>query len=253
MTAGGRALPPTSPFAGDDGRADPRLAAALARHAGAAGPAGPAAGLAEVVAALAAARVLVPVLAVLEEAGEVEHDGHAHAVDKEASAGVVALRTADGRTAMPVFSSVAAMTAWRADARPVPTAGPRAALSAAGEGWEVLVVDPAGPATAVVPRPAVWALAQGLPWAPAVLDGEVDAEVAGAVRRALADVPGVVAAGTSPGTRAEVAVTAVLVPGLDRARLDAVLARVNAALAADEVVAARVDSLELRVRPATQA
>jgi hypothetical protein len=39
-----------------------------------------------------------------------------------------------------------------------------------------------------------------------------------------------------------------LVPGLDRRALDALLARVNAALAADETVTARVDSLELRLR-----
>ena len=47
--------------------------------------------------------------------------------------------------------------------------------------------------------------------------------------------------------RAEVAVLLRLVPGLDRARLDGVLARVNAALAADETVTVRVDSLELRL------
>ena len=42
------------------------------------------------------------------------HDGHAHTVDKEASAGIVALRAPDGRTALPVFTSVATMAAWRA-------------------------------------------------------------------------------------------------------------------------------------------
>ena len=39
-------------------------------------------------------------------------------------------------------------------------------------------------------------------------------------------------------------------PGLDRAALDAVLARVQQLLAADEVVTERVDSLELRVSAA---
>ena len=39
-------------------------------------------------------------------------------------------------------------------------------------------------------------------------------------------------------------------PGLDRAGLDAVLAQVNAALARVELVATRVDSLELRPRTA---
>ncbi|GIG27882.1 SseB family protein [Cellulomonas marina] len=247
--SGGRALPPTSPFAGDDGSPDPALAAALAAHAAAEHG-----DLAAVVAALAGARVLVPVLAQVEVAGAVGHDvGGAAvelAVDKEASAGVVALRVPDGRTALPVFSGTAAMTAWRASARPVPTHGPKAALSAVHEGWEVLVVDPAGPVAAVVPRPAVWALAQGRSWAPAVVAGVVAPEVDTAVRTALAGLPAVVAVATAPGARAEVAVHLALAPGLDRAGLDATLARVNAALAADELVAGRVDSLELRVRAA---
>ena len=51
-----------------------------------------------------------------------------------------------------------------------------------------------------------------------------------------------------PGSRAEITVILTLVPGLDRVGLDAVLARVNAALVADETVAGRVDSLELRLR-----
>lgn len=240
----GRALPPSSPFAGDDGSADPRVAAALSAYGGGDGT------VAGVVAALAGTRVLVPVLAELEAADVVVHDGHAHTVDKEASAGIVALRTPDGRTALPVFTSVAAMTAWRADARPVPTDVARAALSAVDEGWEVLVVDAGGPVTVLLPRTAVWALAQSQAWRPAVVDGTVDREVADAVRRALAPVRDVVEARAEPGQRAEVAVVLGLVPGLDRVRLDAALAQVNAALAADETVTSRVDSLELRVRAA---
>ncbi|GIG38573.1 SseB family protein [Cellulomonas phragmiteti] len=240
----GRELPPSSPFAGDDGSADPALTGVLARYAG-----GDAA-LAEVVAALAPTRVLVPVLAELEAADVVEHDGQAHTVDKEASAGIVALRTPDGRTALPVFTGVDAMTRWRADARPVPTAVPRAALSAVAEGWEVLVLDPAGPVTVALPRTAVYALAQGLAWEPAVRDGEVADDVRAAVAGALAGVHLVVHAEAVPGTRAEVAVRLALPAGLDRAGLDRVLAQVNDALAHDPVVAARVDSLELRVRSA---
>jgi len=240
----GRELPPSSPFAGDDGSADAGLAAVLARYAA------DDAALADVVAALAGTRVLVPVLAELEVADVVEHDGRAHTVDKEASAGIVALRTPDGRTALPVFTGVEAMTRWRADARPVPTAVARAALSAVAEGWEEMVLDAAGPVTVALPRTAVYALAQGLAWQPAVQDGQVDEEVRTAVRAALADVRLVVDAEAVPGTRAEVAVRLALPAGLDRAALDRVLAQVNDALAHDPVVAARVDSLELRVRAA---
>ena len=240
----GRALPPSSPFASDDGSADPQLATELERlHTGTGS-------LPEVVAALARTRVLIPVLAELGVADVVVHAGAEHVVDKEASAGIVALRAPDGRTALPVFTSVASMAAWRADARPVPTAVDRAALSAVDEGWEVMVLDPGGPVTVLVPRPAVWALAQQLPWAPAVADGVVDDAVSVAVRAAVGRVPQVAQAAVEPGRRAEVAVVLALVAGLDRAGLDGVLARVNAALAADSTIAARVDSLELRLTTA---
>ncbi|GAA2728691.1 SseB family protein [Cellulomonas aerilata] len=242
--AGGRALPPSSPFAGDDGSADPAVVSALRRYAEGS------TALADVVTVLAPSRVLVPVLAQLEAAEVVEHDGREHTVDKEASAGIVAVRTPDGRTAMPVFTSMAAMRAWHPDARPVPTDAARAALSAVGEGWEVVVVDPGGPVTAVLPRPAVWAMARGEAWRPAVAGGVVDDDVVAAVRAAVSGVAAVAGATAEPGRRAEVAVVLVLAPGLDRAGLDAALAQVNTRLAADDVVAARVDSIELRLTTA---
>ncbi|NHT17937.1 SseB family protein [Cellulomonas sp. IC4_254] len=268
--------------------------------------------LAGVVEALAGTRVLVPVLAELEAAETVEVGGHAHTVDKEASAGIVALQAPDGRTALPVFSSVATMAAWRREARPVPTDVVRAALSVVSEGWELVVVDPGGPVTALLPRPAVWALAQQEPWRPAVLpadpaadgaadgrpadaadgrlvDPEVRAAVRAAVLAALPAGPGgagsasadgdarpggapearagrswfrrarpepapapvaspVVDVDAVPGARAEVAVVLTLVPGLDRPTLDGVLRRVGEALAADDTVTRRVDSLEVRLR-----
>jgi len=238
----GRELPPSSPFSGDDGAAAPAVAAALDALAAGTGS------VAGVVGALVGTRVLVPVLAELEAEGVAVHGGHAHAVDKEASAGIVALRAPDGRTALPVFTSVATMTAWRADARPVPSDIARAALSAVTEGWEVLVVDPGGPTTVLVPRPAVWALAQQHTWHPAVGPDGVDAQVRAAIVAAVGPVPGVRAVDALPGTRAEVAVVVDLAAGLDRAGLDAVLAGVNVALAGVELVAARVDSLELRPR-----
>ncbi|WP_222848196.1 SseB family protein [Cellulosimicrobium cellulans] len=327
----GRELPPTSAFAGDDGSADPRVAAALTALGDGTGT------LAGVVEALAGTRVLVPVLAELEAAETVEVGGHAHTADKEASAGIVALQAPDGRTALPVFSSVAAMAAWRRDARPVPTDVVRAALSAVSEGWELLVLDAGGPVTALLPRPAVWALAQLQPWRPAVLPGtgaggagtgaaagggaaadggatvgaggavgprvgapgpdgaaepSVDPEVRAAVRAAVlgvvpahateasgASASGRTSAGSAgrswfrrrraepsdpsstpgttgpvvdvdavPGSRAEVAVVLTLVPGLDRPTLDGVLRRVGEALAADDTVTQRVDSVEVRLR-----
>lgn len=234
----GRALPPTSPFAGDDGSPDPDLTAVLERLA--AGDAH----VADVVEVLARVRLLVPVVARLEASGVTAEGLH---VDKEASAGVVALQAPDGRAALPVFSGVVTMGAWRADARPMPAEGPRAALAALAEGWELLVLDPAGPVTVVVPRPAVHALATGERWVPAVGADGVRADVRDAVRHSLADVPHVRSVDAQPGRRAEVAVVLGVAPGLDRAGLDAVLTRAGGALAADGVVAAQVDTLEMRV------
>ncbi|QAY70658.1 SseB family protein [Xylanimonas protaetiae] len=253
--AEGRALPghlrsiqPTSQFAGDDGTADPELAVLLAGYEGGTVP------LRDVVARLAVTRVLVPVLAEIEVAEAVVVDGQELHVDKEASSGVVALEAPDGRRALPVFTSVETMRAWRASARPVPVEAARAALSAVGEDWSLLVVDPAGPVTVTVPRPAVWALAQGKEWAPALVptaDGlVVDDEVVAAVRLAAEPVQHVVRVGAQPGRTAEVAVVLAIDAGLDRAGLDGVLTQVNARLGASDVVAERVDSLELRIAAA---
>lgn len=247
-----RSIQPTSQFAGDDGAADPELAALLAGHA-----AGTAT-LRDVVARLATTRVLVPVLAefeIAETVEPVEAGGQRLHVDKEASSGVVALQSPDGRRALPVFTSVETMKAWRATARPVPVEAARAALSAVGEDWALLVVDPAGPVTVTVPRPAVWALAQGKEWVPALVPGPdgtvvVDDEIVAALRLAAEPVQHVVKVGAQPGRTAEVAVVLSIDAGLDRAGLDSVLRQVNARLGASDVVAERVDSLELRIAAA---
>jgi SseB protein N-terminal domain len=240
-----RSIQPTSQFAGDDGSADAELVALLEGYGSGTSP------LSAVVARLAQTRVLVPVLAELGAAETVVQDGKELHVDKEASAGVVALEAPDGRRTMPVFTSVESMRAWRSDARPVPVEAPRAALSAVSEDWSLLVVDPAGPVTVLVPRPAVWALAQGHTWRPALVptaDGmTVDDEVAAAVADAAAPVQHVVRAHAEPGRSAEVAVVLALDPGLDRFGLDQVLVQVNSRLGASKVIAERVDSLELRV------
>lgn len=230
----------SNPFAGDDGSCEPALAAALEAYASG----GRTADLERVVAVLASARVLVPIIAELDVAGRGEHGQD---VDKEASAGVVALEAPDGRKALPVFSSVETMTRWRADARPVPSYATRAALSAVQEGWALVVLDPGGPTTVLVPRPAVWALAQGRTWEPAVRDGVVDEAVRAAVRDAALPAQHVVRADAVPGRTAEVAVALGIDAGLDRAGLDQVLAWVNRALAASSVISERVDSLELRI------
>lgn len=231
----GRTLVP-SPFAGDDGSADPRVLAALAAR--------DATGPAAVVAALAGTRVFVPVVAV--SAGEEPSPLTGLATDAGADMAVVTLTAPDGRRALPVFTSTAALSAWDAAARPVPSEVERAALSAVDEGCALLLLDPGSPRPLVVPRPAVEALAQQRRWTPS-WDRE---DVAGAVRAAVAAEPAVAGAAVERGRRAETAVVLALVPGLERPALDALLERVQTRLAASAVVAEGVDSLELRLRTA---
>lgn len=234
----GKALPPGSAFAGDDGSADAELANLLLGHSMGA------TSLARVVERLAKVRVLVPVLASLDKEDFTE-DGHKF--DKEASAGIVALEAPDGRKALPLFTSVTTMAHWRKDARPVPVDADRAALSAVSEDWALLIIDPGSPHSALIPRPAVWAMAQSQTWVPAITDGVVDAEIDEELARILTVIPDVARAHAEPGRTAEVAVVLGINPGLTREELNGVLAQVNAALAGSTLISGRVDSLELRI------
>ena len=119
--------------------------------------------------ALSQSRLLVPLLAELGESGV---GAHGQTVDKSADLAIVAVSTPDGKTAIPVFSSVSEMTAWNSAARPVPVEAPKLAIAAVSEGHDRVVVDPAGRAIGIR-RPALAALAQGLEWLPPQLSDAV--------------------------------------------------------------------------------
>ncbi|WP_084104192.1 SseB family protein [Demequina sp. NBRC 110056] len=232
---------PESIFADDDGSADAHLAQALIRHSHGKAP------LADVVDALAYARVLIPVLA----SGERRVMG-AHGVEKDeiASTGVVAVQMPDGRAALPVFTDVDAMKAWNDKARPIPAEGPRAALAAVAEGWSSLVINP-GMETILVPRPAVWAIGQGEAWRPAVVDGTVVDEVREAVANAVTTDSALKAVEAVAGAGAEISIVLSIAPGLTQPELDSVVERVQRELAHSDVVAQRVDTLELKLTTAS--
>ncbi len=231
---GGRTLSP-QPFAGDTGEADPALVAALLahRHRGD--------GEAEVVAALTTARVLVPVVATTGE-------GHPLPDHVRGDAGAdmsLPLVASSGGTALPVFTSVRALAHWDAAARPVPVEATRAALSAVDEGCTALVLDPAGPDTFVVRRPALWALAQGRTWTPPEADGELlDAVVA-----ALEPISGVGRVRLEPGRSAQTAVVIEVEPGLDQAALHRLTGQVGVRLGQVELLAERTESVQVRPLP----
>lgn len=230
-------LAPTE-FADDDGSVDPALAAALsARQAGQADDAA-------VVAALAGVRVLVPVVAVLGEDGAQVSALTGLTGDKNADMALVLLHAADGRKTLPVFSGIDALRRWNPQARPVPVRARGAVLAGVDEGCDLAVLDPGGPVTVLLRRPAVWALAKGETWTPSWSDPEV----ADDIRAALVTVPQVRDVACEPGRGAELAIVLTLVPGLTRDQLTAVTQAVSQTLASLDVVAERVDSVELRLR-----
>jgi hypothetical protein len=139
-------------FPGDDGATPAPVAEALARYTQdrSAYP--------QVLVALTEARLLVPVVAVL---GDVEYDEQGLAHDKTSDMATVLLTGADGRRALLAFTSMATMTAWRADARPVPVPARDAARAAVQEEADAVVVDVAGPTPFAVEGEDLRALAHG--------------------------------------------------------------------------------------------
>lgn len=227
-------------FAGDDGSADVALDAALRGFR--TGESGEEA----IVDALRSARVLIPLIA---EKGDEGVGPTGLVVDKTQELSIVTVAGPDGRTVLPVFSCVATMSAWDGAARPIPVEGLRAAMSAASDGTEVIVIDPGSETEFVVRRPAVWALAQGQSWVPSFRS----TAVAAALRDSIIDesvVGDITASAGDPQARLrgpELVVTLHLQPGLDQAALDGVIARVTGRWGADERMATLVDSLALRL------
>jgi hypothetical protein len=227
-------------FAGDDGSASEALILARASFHGREADAS------VVVDALREARLLIPLVAHLGEAGENEHG---QLVDKSQELSIVTVEGPDGRNVLPVFSSVAAMQAWDPAARPVPADGARVALAAASEETDLVVLDATSETEFVVRRPALWAIAQSQPWVPSHLDPEVFRAFAESISSELA-VQDVQLIAGDPDARLvgpELIVSLELAEGLTQEELDAVLARLAHRWAASDTIAVRVDSLRVKL------
>ncbi|MDP9399099.1 MAG: SseB family protein [Actinomycetota bacterium] len=234
----GRAIPDPG-FAGDTGAADPALAAALQQYA--ADPTLEA----RVVAALASARVLVPVVAVLDEQAEVA-PGELRR-EKSTDMALATLVGTDGRRALPVFTSLATLARWDPQARPVPVPARRAAESALHEGTDVLVIDVAGPVPYVLPGPLVRALAVGRELIPLYEDPRVRATV----RELLSREPAVAAAHLLPAAGVDARLGLVLDEDAPPARVADVATRVATGLRdAPALRAAVLRGLDVALLPA---
>lgn len=229
-----------NPHSGDDGSADPALLAALTAFREGAGsqPA--------VIDAYRSARLLIPLVA---EKGDEGVGAHGLAVDKTQELSIVTVAAPDGRSVLPVFTSVDAMRRWDASARPVPADGARTAVAAFSDDTDLIVVDPGSTTEFVIRRPAVWAIAQGHPWEPSFVSPEVFAGLQESIGGELAVIDLSVEAG-DPDARLrgpELVVRLELIHGLEKEELDAVLSRLATRWAADDRIAVLVDSLTVKL------
>lgn len=123
------------------------------------------------------ARLLVPLVADLAEA---DHGVHGTAGTR-AQLALPTVAGPDGRRVLPAFSSAAAMAAWNPAARPIPAPARQVALGAAGDGVELVVIDPGSPTRFGLRRGALEALARATAWTPSWLDSGVLASFQSAV------------------------------------------------------------------------
>jgi SseB protein N-terminal domain len=184
-------------FRGDHGAADPRVAAALAAWQSGQGSEQAA------LTALAATRLLVPVIAVLpdpaadrpapadhdadhdEDRGKDQdhHPGRNKDRDKNSEMVMPTLIGQDGRPAVLAFTGLDALARWRPDARPVPAEADRVWRAAVADGCAV-VIDVAGPVPLAIEGARLAALAAGQPVPPPHDDPDVQAQVGAALTEA---------------------------------------------------------------------
>lgn len=194
--------------------------------------------------AVAGARLLVPVVAAPQEVD----DSGDFLAEKSTDMAVVTLTSPDGQRALPVFSGLAALSAWDVSARPSPVSSSRAAQAAVFERCDVMVLDLGSSHQRELRPSMVWALAQQRAWLPA----HTDCFVAQALSRATvdeADVIGCVGEADPAGAGILRVVLSVR-PGLDPAQVQALATRVGEQIATDGEARARIDGLAFTIRQA---
>ena len=181
-------------FRDDNGAADPRVTAALAAYYAGQGSEQ------DALTALAAARLLVPVVAVPADDPAVKGDKAAEG-DKNSQMVLPTLIGRDGRPAVLAFTGLDTLARWRPNARPVPAESDRVWRAAVADGCAV-VIDVAGPVPVAVEGTRLAALAAGKPVPAAYEDGDVLAEV----KVAIATEPVVAGVTMAPSQQVDLAV-----------------------------------------------
>jgi hypothetical protein len=238
----------TNDLGDDDGEAPPELLRELARFRGRE------VGEESVIDALRGSRLLVPLIAELGESGKSSHAATAGlTVDKSQELSIITVAGPDGRNVLPVFSSAAAMTAWNPLARPVPADAVRVALAAAQEHTDLVVLDPAGETEYVIRRPALWAIAQSIPWTPSYASQPVAQAFRESISTELSVLSVSLTAGDPDALLAgpELIVRLELIDGLTQAELDVTLSRLATRWSGSDVIATGVDSLRVQLVPSS--
>lgn len=208
-------------FQGDTGGADPALRALL-------GDPESYAAQREIVDRLIDGRLLIPVVANLDEKDADGADKHSHMA-------TVTITNELGHKALVCFTGVDSVASWRPDARPIPVAGVEAAQAALQEDCDALLIDIAGPDQYALAGTGLWALAAGAPWVHPLQEPEVVAVLDEALGKS--------------GLSGRFVVDPSTVDGVALVLTDPDLARVQAlanALGQIPAVQARVSSLEFR-------
>ena len=144
----GRRLVSPGRFTADDGSTDPDICAALSA------PVDPK----RLRDAVREGRLIVAIVASPTDTGESGGSG-ASGGYSGSQMSVVSMVAADGRRGLLAFTGLDAMHRWNPHARPVPVSGPEVAQAALDDGCEAVVIDVAGPSSAVVAEPDLVELA----------------------------------------------------------------------------------------------
>jgi hypothetical protein len=238
----GRAFEPNA-FAADDGSTPPAFALAIsAFRAMDATDENRASAHAALIDAVRVSRFLIPLVA---EAGDEGVNADGLRVDKTQELAIVRVKGPDGQTVLPIFSSVAAMSAWRSDARPVPADGRRAAVSALTDDCTWVVIDPTSDTELVVRHPALRAIAAEQPWVPVHVDDAVREAVAVVITSdaRIHDFALATADADARGLGHDLIIRLQLEHGLSPDHVTQLLADFSGRLSDSELLAERVDSL----------
>ena len=197
----------------------------------------------DLVAAFAVNRFLIPLVA---HAGDDFDLDHPVMEDKVQELSVITVAGPSGEKVIPAFTSVAAMSVWNSDARPIPIEAQRVALAAASEQTDRIVVNP-GTDSIVLRRPVVWSIAQGnayvAPWESAQFLAET--------RNLLAGIDNLVEVDVGPGDPhatgdgPDVTLLLALPEGLSADQVHTLIAAVQDRISGNDLFVNRVDALTL--------